>query len=301
MNPTINSTLGRVLRRTRPLWAHLPESVLATRPMRRLGHFIYDHYVRDTKRNQTHQTRFMRNIPQLEVLRNLAAKSPQGATLRVASIGCSTGAELYSALWVIRSARRDLRIVATGVDISPDVIEVARHGVYRAQASAGEAELENTGQRAVPAEDLDALGGMLEPRPDGTFRILDWLRDGVDWATGDASDPQLMARLGRRDLVLACNFLGPMQDPLAEACLRNVAQLVGPNGILVVDGVDLDLKSRVMPTLGLTPLTDRIEETHIADPTKRDWPWTRWSHEPFDRLRPDWRFRYATIFIRQAS
>ena len=38
-----------------------------------------------------------------------------------------------------------------------------------------------------------------------------------------------------------------MEDPLAEACLRNVARLVNPGGILVVDGVDLDLKARVMP------------------------------------------------------
>ena len=299
MNPTFMAAFRRLLRPLRRLWTYIPESVLATRPMRRLGRFIYDNYVRNTKRDQSHQTRFMRNLPQLETLRDLIAKYPPGATLRVASIGCSTGAELYSTLWVLRSARRDLRVVATGVDISPEVVEIARRGVYRAQAPTGVRELENSGERAVPADGIAAMADMLQAAPDGTFRISDWLREGVDWFAADASDPQLIARLGPRDLVLACNFMGPMEDPLAEACLRNVARLVAPNGTLVVDGIDLDVKSRIMPTLALTPITERIEAAHVADPTKSDWPWTRWSHEPFDRQRPDWAFRYSTIFAKR--
>jgi chemotaxis protein methyltransferase CheR len=288
----------RLLRPLRFAWPYIPEPLLATGPMRRLGHHIYDRYVRNTKRNQTHQTRFMRNPPQLQTLRELIAKLPPGATLRVASIGCSTGAELYTALWVLRSARRDLRVLAAGVDIAPEVVEVARRGIYRSQSPEGVRELENTGQRAVPADGIASMGDLLLAAPDGSFHVADWLREGVDWFSGDATDPQLVTQLGPRDLVLACNFMGPMEDALAESCLRNVARLVAPNGILVLDGIDLDVKSRVVPTLGLAPITERIEAAHVADPTKRDWPWTRWSHEPFDRDRPDWAFRYSTIFVR---
>lgn len=100
---------------------------------------------------------------------------------------------------------------------------------------------------------------------------------------------------------MVCNVLGPMQDALAETCLRNIVRLVAPSGYLVVNGVDLDLKTRVVHELKLRPVTDRIEEVHMADPTKRDWPWTRWGLEPFDWNRPDWAVRYASIYLSNSA
>ncbi len=300
MNAILKTALRPLLGPVRRLWRRLPDSVLDTRAMRSVGSFIYDNFVRDTNRNQSHMTRFMRNVPQLEALRDLMSRSPPGATLRIASIGCSTGVELHSTLWMIRSARPDLRIVAKGVDISPAVVEFARRGVFRAQPATGEEALQEMGQREVTGASTEALHAMLEPAPAGNLRVRDWLREGVDWLVGDATDPQLIVQLGPQDLVLACNFLGPMEDPLAEACLRGIVQLIAPNGTLVLDGIDLDLKTRVVPSLGLTPITDRIEAAYVADPTKSDWPWKRWSREPFDRRRPDWAFRYSTIFVKSA-
>lgn len=66
----------------------------------------------------------------------------------------------------------------------------------------------------------------------------------------------------------------------------------------MIDGVDLDLRTDVVRALGLLPITEDARRIHEADPTKQDWPWTRWSLEPFDATRPDWPFRYATIFQR---
>jgi chemotaxis protein methyltransferase CheR len=290
-----------LLRSLRFIWKKLPASALATRPMRAAGRLIYDRLVRNTDRNQTHQTRFLRNVPQLEVLRDLVSRRDRDSTLRVVSIGCSNGAELYSTLWVLRSARPDLRVIAKGIDISPTIVEVARRGIYTVQATAAGREVEHAHEQAIAAADVARIGGILQSVPDGTLRVHDWLREGIEWAVGDATDARLAKRLGPQDLVLACNFLGPMEDPLAEACLRNVARLVSPCGILVVDGVDLDLKARVMPTLGLTPITKRAEEAYAADPSKRDWPWQRWSHEPFDPHRPDAAFRYPTLFVNPAA
>ncbi len=289
------------VRPIRMVWRRLPKSVLDTRPMRRLGTFLYTHYVRDTERDQSHMTWFMRNIPQLELLRDLLSRVGHGSTVRIASIGCSTGAELYSALWVIRTARPDLHVVACGVDISEHVVEIARRGVYRPGGSLLEGGLYNVTGSADLARELVALDGLVDPAPGGAVRVKDWLRDGVSWLACDATDPALLELLGRQDVVIARNFLGPMEDDLAEACLRNVARLAQPNGYLVVDGVDLDLKTRVMRSLDLRPVEDRIEEVHVADPTKADWPWTRWSHEPLDRTRPDWVLRYSTIFYPAAS
>jgi chemotaxis protein methyltransferase CheR len=270
------------------LWRRLPKKVVYTRPMTMAGTFIYDHYVRDTERNQSQYTCFMRNVPQLEVLSGLLSKSPPGAKVRLASIGCSTGAELYSALWVCRTARPDLHFVAQGADICKPAVEIARRALYPPTALAAEDRF------------YDALDGIFEVNSDGALRVKDWLREGVSWLIADAADPYLLDRLGVQEVVFACNFLGPMKDAEAEACLRNITQLVAPTGYLVLDGIDLDLKTQVLRSLKLVPVTDRIEEIHLADATKRDWPWTRWGHEPFNSHRPDWAFRYSTIFAAQS-
>jgi hypothetical protein len=84
----------------------------------------------------------------------------------------------------------------------------------------------------------------------------------------------------------------------AEACLVAVASLIGPGGYLVVEGVDLDVKVRVLAKLTLRPVTDRLQEVYLADYWKRGWPWIRWAHEPIDEKRSDRDLRYATIFQR---
>lgn len=51
---------------------------------------------------QSHYTQFMRNPPLLATIATLASKYPRGAGIKIASIGCSTGAELYSVLYAIK-------------------------------------------------------------------------------------------------------------------------------------------------------------------------------------------------------
>jgi len=280
----------------RQVWDRLPEWVVDTPPMRRLGHVVYDKYTRHTDRAQTHATFFLRNMPQIEVVRDAVSSLPQGAKLKVASMACSSGAELYSMLYVIRSARPDLKVVAHGVDISADIVEVARAGLYDPALPPHKSGLVPPGDDEQQARHLQALGVLMERTPDNKLRIKDSLREGIKWSVGDVTDPALVDRLGPQQLVIANNFLGPMPDELAEACLRNISTMVAAGGWLVVDGVDLDLKARVMPTLGLEPVTSRMAEIHKGDPTKEDWPWTRWSHEPFNASHPDRDFRYSTIF-----
>lgn len=282
-------------RAVRWVWRRLPQSVLDTPQMRRVGTLIYDRHTRHMERAQSHATYFLRNMAQIEVVRDLIADLPQNATLRIASIACSNGAELYSYLHVLRSARPDLDIAAHGVDISETIVEVARKGVYD-PARRTEEGLVAPGTPAEEIAGLEALCTLLERTPDSMLRVKDRLREGVTWSVCDASSPEFVERLGTQDIVLANNFLGPMDDDLAEACLRNAVRLAKDGGILVVDGVDLDLRARVAEALGLEPVTTRMEEIHFGDATKLDWPWTRWSVEPLDMMRPDRDFRYATIF-----
>jgi chemotaxis methyl-accepting protein methylase len=73
---------------------------------------------------------FLRNRPALELIRHLCEQKGQGATLRIAVLGCSAGAEVYSIPWTIRSARPDLKVVLHAVDISKEILNFAERGVH---------------------------------------------------------------------------------------------------------------------------------------------------------------------------
>ena len=99
--------------------------------------------------------------------------------------------------------------------------------------------------------------------------------------------------------MLANRFLTHMHAPDAEASLRRITDMVAPGGYLVCTGVDVDVRTRVMGSLGWAPILDRIEDVHYGDSTQLDqWPWQYWSLEPLDKRVRDWQLRYATIFQR---
>ena len=78
------------------------------------------------KRQQYFGTFFLRNRAALELMRRLADQKANGSTLRIAVLGCSIGAEVYSILWSIRSARPDLKVLLEAVDISKEIPELRR-------------------------------------------------------------------------------------------------------------------------------------------------------------------------------
>lgn len=265
--------------------------------MRYVGRVIYDRYVRHTDRQQSHYTWFLRNPPQLALAADLILSSlPARAPVRVMSLGCSVGAELYSLLWLLRRFKPDIAVDAKGVDVVPEAITLARIGTYRLEAPSSSGGTLWVNGKKVLSTSNEAVDEIFDLCPDGAYKVREAIRTGTTWHIGDAADPFLAVDHGLQDVVLACNFLGPMPPREAEQCLRNIATLVKPGGFLVIDGVDLDVKTEVATTLGLLPITEDAQRIHEADPSKQDWPWTRWSLEPFDASRPDWPFRYATIF-----
>ena len=51
-------------------------------------------------------------------------------SLDISVLACSKGAEVYSILWIMRSARPDLKISMHALDISQEILEFAERGVY---------------------------------------------------------------------------------------------------------------------------------------------------------------------------
>jgi chemotaxis methyl-accepting protein methylase len=235
-------------------------------------------------------TLFLRNRPALELMRRLVDKKDFGARLKIAVLGCSIGVEVYSILWTVQSSRPDLELDVHAIDISPEVVQVAERGVYSPAAS----EMVNAsifaGLTDAERQEMFDWEGV-----EGT--IKGWLRDGITWQVGDASDPTLITKLGPQDLVIANNFLCHMAPRSAQLCLRNLAQLVSSGGYLFVTGVDLDVRTQVALDLGWEPIRELRSEIHDGDPLVRsDWPWQWWGLEPLDRRRPDWETRYSAAF-----
>jgi chemotaxis methyl-accepting protein methylase len=278
------------LRLNRALWNRVPSSFATSTATRLYGSFLHQLVRAQSVRGQAFSTLFLRNRPELELIRRLVDREKKGGTLRVAVLGCSTGAEAYSVAWRIRSARPDLKVVLHAVDISKQAVEVAKSGVY----SLTTPELTAT----------DIIEGLTPNQVDEIFerngnllKVKAWIQEGITWGVGDAGEPEMLAALGTQDIVVANNFLCHMDPPDAERSLRNIARLVRPNGYLFVGGIDLDVRTSVASDLGWSPLEELLEEIHEGDPWLRQvWPFDYGGLEPLNKKRRDWKIRYAAAF-----
>jgi chemotaxis methyl-accepting protein methylase len=284
------SPLTAFLRLTQKLWNQLPISVSNLGPISYLGQSLHRLARINDVRVQSFNTHFFQNRPQLELIRRLAERSIDAEVLKVAVLGCSIGAEAYSIASTIRSARPELKLAISAVDISDLAVNVGRRGVY----SRREPKLTNTDLfRVITAPEIDELFDF-----DGeTLTVKSWIKEGIDWYVGDVGRREVLDTLGPQDIVIANNFLCHMDDLAAERCLRNIARSVGPNGFLFVSGIELGIRTKVAKELGWEPLPDLVEEIHAAEPLREnEWPCHYAALEPCDKKRHDWRIRYATAF-----
>jgi mannose-6-phosphate isomerase-like protein (cupin superfamily) len=272
------------------LWRHLPSFLGTFRPIRSYGNFVHALARRQGFRSQAHSTFFLRNRPELELIRRIVDRRPKGDTLRVAVLGCSTGAEAYSVAWRIRSARPDLALVLTAVDMSGQAVAFAECGVY--SLTHAEVACTEVFERMTPLEMEEFFH-----RNGDAVTIKPWIKEGINWRVGDVGEPEIIDSIGPQDMVVANNFLCHMVASEAERCLRNIARLVSGGGYLFVSGIDLDIRTKVARDLGWEPVKERLEEVHDGDPCMRaHWPWHYGGLEPLDKKKRDWRIRYAAAF-----
>jgi chemotaxis protein methyltransferase CheR len=229
----------------------------------------------------------------MEVLRRLVEAGRYASGLTLASIGCSSGAELYSTKWALHAARPDLQVFAIGVDLSGTAVAKAERAVYGLQDS----EVRRLSSDQI--EELSRGPFPLFQRQGDELIVPEALRTDVTWLVSDARDSRLAALLGAHDIVMVNNVLCHMRDQEAEACLRNVVRLVAPGGYLLIYGVNLDVRTFVVREAGLIPVMDDIERVYLADRSAlAKWRLVYWGSEPFDGRRPDWAVRYGTVFQR---
>ncbi len=284
------SPVGVFLRLNEWIWNSLPPSLTNLRPIRAYGSFLHTLVCLRAIRCQFWGTFFLRNRPELELILRLSDQQGKGSTLKIAVVGCSNGAEVYSILWTLRSARPNIKVIMHAVDISKEVLELAQKGVYSLEAP------ELVGEPIFKRMTGKEMQAMFD-QEGAQVKVKSWIKEGVMWHLGDAGGLEIRNELGPQDMVVANNFLCHMDPTDAERCLRNVAQLVKPGGYLFVSGVDLDIRTKVASDLRWEPVRDLLGDIHDGDLSVRgDWPWKYWGLEPFNKRRHDWKIRYASVF-----
>jgi len=284
------SPVGAYIRVNHWMWNRLPPFVTACALVRSYGELLHFLVRMQSQRGQLRCTFFMRNPAALALIARLVERS-ETDTLRVAVLGCSTGAEAYSVARSIRSARPDMTLVLNAVDISREAVEVAKRGVY----SFGVSSVSGT----------DVFDGMTQAEIDELFDLSEteatvksWLRESIEWSVGDVRTPDVAAALGSQDIVVANNFLCHMEPSAAEQTLRNIARLVRPGGYLFVSGVDLSIRARVARDLGWIPIDELLEEIYHGDSRMHQgWPFNYCSVEPMNKRKSDWKLRYSAAFV----
>jgi chemotaxis methyl-accepting protein methylase len=294
----------------RTVWNKLPESLRLSPPGQAYGRLLNARVRRRAVREQYFGTFFLRNRAELEMIRRLADRRALGSSLNISVLACSKGTEVYSIAWVIRSARPDLRLTIRAVDISEEILECARKGIYSLRPFRDQKTNECVGMRTDAAWNTwrDQEISIFEPLTDEEMKAMfevngdlatvrPWIREGISWLQGDANDPRLIDILDHPDILLANRFLCHMRPQAAENCLRNIARLVKPGGYLFVSGIDLDVRTKVAREMGWHLAADLIREIHEGDTSlRKDWPLEYWGLEPFRDDRPDWKIRYASVF-----
>lgn len=161
---------------------------------------------------------FFRDAGVFDALRTVVVPALRATPgpLRVWSVGCSTGAELYSVAILLAEAGVLGRTELFGTDCRRDALDAARDGVFAAGA------LEGVG------DDLRAR--YFERVPRG-WRVAGALRARTSWWAGDATRD---VADGPWHLVLCRNLAIYLQPAAAEPLFSALAARLAPGGFLVV-------------------------------------------------------------------
>lgn len=299
------------------IWNRLPAQVAVSDFGRRMGRNIQRRVQRVVRRQQSTATYFLRNRPELELMCRLLDEQVLGPRLDVAVLGCSKGAEVYSIASYLRNHKPNLDLHIDAVDIDRDVVEFAKRGVYSVlfgDAGCAGPSADGSSAAEIAAKTFrDQPSSPFERMTESEFqemfettgnqaRIRPHLREGITWHALDATSPRLLNLIGPQDIVFANRFLCHMTPAESENCLINAMMLVKPGGYLFVSGIDLDVRESTAKKMGWGPVISSIKEIHEGDPSiLAGWPLSYWGLEPFDANRPDWAFRYASVFQSPAT
>lgn len=258
---------------------------------------VYRHHalLRDSERLSTHTwTSFYRAPAQLRALSGpvldfLGNPQRSGERLEILLMACSSGAEVYTiASWLMQQAP-GLNFHIHASDLHEELVQYARAGKYTPD--------EVLHGEYIEQPFIDATFEQVE----GGYVVRPEIRERTSFQQANLLDGDgLRTRFGKAPLVIAQNVLFHLSPAHATTAFENLLSLMAPRAVLLLEGMDLGLRSELTARHGLRPLAAdarRIyEETRVHTP--RDWWNYYWGMEPYTPFHPDRERRYATIFLR---
>lgn len=239
-------------------------------------------------------TSFYRSPPQLAALTGPVvdhAIAAGGGDVSILVLAGSNGAEAYTIASELLARRPDLAFSIVATDLHEETVAKAQAALYTLN--------EITQDQDVPAEFIERTFD----RVGDAYRVKEHIRSHVTFSRADLLDPTLNERFDRADIVVAQNVLFHMPDELARRAFANIVGFLKPHSVLLIEGMDLDMRVELTRAAGLQPLPCRTKEIygysrrHIA----ANWWDYYYGNEPYFSLARDRSRRYGTIFLNEGE
>jgi len=172
------------------------------------------------------ETYFYREKHQLQslsgaVLPAIAAGKAPGDRIRIWSLPCSTGEEVYSiAIWLLEnwSAVDAYNVEIVGSDLDTQALRAAAEGVY--------------GERAVSRLPMELRSRYLERRDGERWEVIDDLKESVRFSRANIVDAASMAREGTFEVIFCRNLLIYFDDASRALAVDHLHDALRPGGVV---------------------------------------------------------------------
>lgn len=243
------------------------------------------------RRDSHTYTAFHRSPAQLDALVHPVidhVRRTNGGRLRILVFAGSNGAEAYTFASQLLHLRPDVEVSLAASDLHQAMVDKAISATY----SLGEITQGLDVPKEFIARTFDRDGERYVVKPA--------LRQMTSFEQADLLDPTLLQRFGVADIVAAQNVLFHLPPGLAREVFARVLTHVRPGGVLMLDGMELDMRVELTRAAGLVPMDYRLQE--IYEYSRRHIPENWWDlyygNEPYSRFARHRRHRYGTLFLK---
>ena len=200
----------------------------------------------------------------------------------------SNGSEAYTLASEILFRREDLDFHILASDLHQEMVDKASSAIY-------------SYEEVTQGMDVDpAFIERTFDRVDGKLRVKPAIQDKVSFKQADLLDDNVIQNYPKADVVTAQNVFFHMRPDMARSAFASVIKTLKPNAVLMIDGMDLDLRLELTEEAGLEPHNYKLKEIHQY--ARRHVPKNWWDFyfgaEPFSTFKLNKIRRYATIFLK---
>lgn len=244
-------------------------------------------------RSQGHTyTGFHRTPAQLEairgpVLEHLGVARDSTRPLDILVFAGSNGAEAFTLASVLRATRPSLPLHIVSTDLHDEMVARGRQARYSRDEVLHHAHVTQQFLESTFIHD------------GSTFTVKPEIRQLVQFEQANMLDASSGRRFAPADIVVAQNVFCHLRPWDAEQAFHIIRSCLKPRGVLLLNGMDLGLRSRLTDQAGLRPLAFNARRIHDESRSHVSLAWWRYYYgiEPYCGWRRDALRRYSTIFM----